>query len=291
MTTAPTRSLIAVIGSANLDIVLTVDEHPEPGQTILSRNVSTSVGGKGINQAIAAARAMTGRVSFIGQIGDDPAGHEVVQELLKNSVDATHLGKRRGQTGRAYIAVTAHGDNSIIVAPHVNGALDANAVIAALDQLEPRVVLTQLEIPVSAVEAAAAWCSQHSRRFLLNPSPTQGLTPEVLELADPVIVNQGEAEAIVGNRAPGVAELAATLATRARSVVVTAGAEGAFIAQGGTVHHIPAHVVDVVDTTGAGDCFAGTLAAALSQGSSLIEAVTAANHAASLLVQHARNQR
>ncbi len=175
--------------------------------------------------------------------------------------------------------------------PPANAALDAGRAVAALDAVGPAVVLTQLEIPPAVVGAVADWCVRHAARFVLNPSPVGPVLERVLAAADPLIVNRGEAQAILGTDAAGdavtadTAELATRLLGRARSVVVTAGPDAAVVAADGATTHVPGTRVAVVDTTGAGDSFAGTLAAHLAAWCALDEAARLADTAAARVIQ------
>ena len=258
MTTA-----LVVLGSINLDHTVVVDHWPSPGETVLATTLATSVGGKGANQAVAAARAGV-RPVLLAAVGPD-AG-PAVEELRLRGVDLSHLQHSTTPTGIALITVGPDGENSIIVAQGANALLDEVAAAQHVRDLDPDVLLAQLEVPITTVLAAA----RVARRFVLNYSPALPVPSELLELADPLIVNETEE---------------AQLSVTPRSLVVTLGAAGArFVdADGEGVIHAPA--VDVIDTTGAGDAFAGTLAAALVGGVGLRDAVAAGVAAGSAAVQ------
>jgi ribokinase len=276
---------VAVVGSANLDIVVTLDRNPNPGETVFGRDYAETPGGKGANQAIAAARLT--QTSLIGMVGKEPSGSLIISHLASYNVDATHVRETGTGTGRAFIAVTPDGENSITVLPLANAALTADTVTASLRELRAMVVLAQCEIPPDAVEAAAAWCAATETRFVFNPSPVTAITADALSRADPLIVNENEARAILeppGADQSSKSDLARALLSVARSVVLTAGGEGAFVAEDHMVTRIPGLQVTVVDTTGAGDEFAGSLAAHLSLGTPLLEAAAAANAAAAQIV-------
>lgn len=293
-----TEALVAVVGSANLDIVVSVDRFPRGGETILGNELEEVAGGKGLNQAVAAARS--GPCAFIGTVGGDEAGGLLTQRLVAAGVNVSAAVRRPDATGRAFIQVTPDGENSIVVMPLANLALEPADVRRALQALEPAVVLTQLEIPLESVEAAADWASRAGARFLLNPSPVRALPRSLVAQCDPLILNVAEAEMLTARRARTeslgqareayVETIAADLATRATSVVVTDGAAGAYVAGAGAVQ-IPGRTVTPVDTTGAGDAFAGTLAAALGRGTDLVTAAQEANLAAAELIQIPRRQR
>ncbi len=280
---------VAVVGSANLDIVVQSPRRPVGGETILGSSLVETPGGKGANQALAAARV--GATAFIGQVGADAAGEQLLATLAGAGIDVTHLRIAGTPTGRAYITLTPDGENSIIVLPLANAALRTEHVLASLEALRPAVVLTQLEIPPGAVAATADWCARRGARFILNPSPVGPVAEQVLAVADPLIVNQGEAQAILGTGSDDNDDLARRLLARARSVVVTAGPEGAVVAADGAAARIPGARVTVVDTTGAGDTFAGTLAAHIAAGSSLASAARLANAAAARIIQLDRSVR
>lgn len=255
---------LVVLGSINIDYTVVVDHRPAPGETVLASTLVTSIGGKGANQAVAAARAGV-RPVMLAAIGPD-AG-PLVEELQLHDIDLSHLQHSTSPTGIAFITVGPDGENSIVVAQGANALLDDVAVAQHLRELDPDVLLAQLEVPVETVLAAA----RLARRFVLNYSPALPVPSELLELADPLIVNETEA-----------AQLSAT----PRSLVVTLGAAGARFVDADGEGVIPSPVVDVVDTTGAGDAFAGALAAALVTGASLRDAVAAGVAAGASTVQH-----
>jgi ribokinase len=291
----------AVIGSANLDIVVSVDRFPHPGETLLGRGLAHVPGGKGLNQAIAAARLSP--TAFVGCVGSDEAGDLLLSRLDKSGVDTSHVGRVAEATGRAFIQVAPDGENTIVVMTLANRQLTPDAVESALDALRPSVVLAQLEVPLRSVAAAASWATSRGARFLLNASPVQGLSAQVLSACDPLIVNVGEANSLLGDpepeRAAGAAEaqvrtadVAVRLAHVVRSVVVTDGRHGVTVATSPEdVAHIQGLHVTPVDTTGAGDEFAGAFAAALTTGASLTSAAQEANRAAARIVSLARSER
>jgi ribokinase len=265
---------VVVVGSLNHDITVAAERRPAAGETVLGRSVATASGGKGANQAVAAARAGA-RVAMVGCVGADAAGEALVGGLRAAGVDTARVRVVAGEpSGTALIVVDDSGENSIVVVPGANARLGAGDVEAALGDAAdgPPVVLAQLEVPEAAVAAAA----RHAGRFVLNASPARTLAAEVLAAADPLIVNAGEAAALTGAEAGDVDALAtATLALGVRSVVITRGAEGATWATPGGRFARPAPEVRVVDTTGAGDVFAGTLAAQLARGAAPEEALAA----------------
>lgn len=290
------RTSVAVVGSANVDVVTPLPRFPEPGETLLGDGLREVAGGKGLNQAVAAARLVP--TAFVACIGSDDGGTMLLGHLVETGVDRSGVMRMAGPTGRALIQVVPGGENSIVVVPLANEGLTREWVDASLTRLRPACVLSQLEIPGAAVEAAAAWAEQHGSRFVLNASPVRALPDAVLRACDPLVVNAGEAVALLGDdpgprdRQRSPAELAAALSARARSVVVTDGPNGVHVAtQGSAPTHVPGIAVSAVDTTGAGDEFVGTLVAELSRGSRLEEAAEAANRAAAAIVVLERSAR
>lgn len=290
---------VAVVGSANLDIVMTIKRVPSPGETVMGDRYEEVAGGKGANQALAAARSA--KCDFVGCIGLDEAGMLIRRQLENGTVYSKHLLQRNEPTGRAFIQVTPDGENNIVVMALANNSLDAEFVMHALDDVRPAVVLAQLEIPYGAVEAAANWAERNGSRFVLNPSPVTGLSAVLLRRCDPLILNAAEAKAIFRTSTPqqsesagesSVAENAVRIAQLVRSVVVTDGGRGAHVgtASGGIVQ-VSGKQVKVQDTTGAGDEFAGALAGALANGFDLEAAAGLANDAAARLVQVPRQNR
>jgi ribokinase len=291
MSAAP-GMIVAVVGSANLDIVVSAERIARPGETVFGRAYSEAAGGKGLNQAVAAARVA--RCSLIAAVGADPAGETLRRYLAWRDVRVDHLVRANVPTGRAFITVAADAENSITVVPLANDHLDADTAVTALEQLGPGLVVAQCEIPMATVVAVKGWAERAGARFVLNPSPITALPAHVVAAADPIIVNAGEARAILEipeGREPDPGELAAALAEIARSVVLTLGRRGAVVGEHSAVTRIPGEQVAARDTTGAGDEFAGILAGRLAAGDALPEAAAAANKAAAHLVTLPRDQR
>lgn len=278
-----TRPEIIVVGSVNLDLVVTVPTLPRPGETVLARNHIEFPGGKGGNQAIAAAR-LGRRVAFVGRIGRDAAGDLVRDALIDEGVDVSELIPLADEaTGRAFVLVDAHAENSIVVIAGANAGLRPDHIDEAAESLQQAaVVVAQLEVPVDAVRAAA----RHSRRlFILNPAPAQPLDDDLLRLVDVLVVNESEFEVVTGQPASDDQQAMEAVLDRSGlrgSVVVTLGAQGALVWHAGKVTSVPAPSVRVVDTTGAGDTFVGALADALARGEALLDAARWAVSAASL---------
>jgi len=285
-----TESMI-VLGSASRDYTVIVDRHPNPGETLLGGDIITGSGGKGANQAVAAARA-TVRPVFLGSFGDDTTGHELIADLAAHGVDVDHVTVTPdAPTGVALITVARSGENSIVVAAGANAHLDPDATAAAIRSLAGpgTIILAQLEIPLATVIAAADAAAERGARFVLNLSPSQPIPASLLALCDPLVVNESEAAGIAGIPVSTVGDamlVAQELLSGSKSVVITLGGEGVVVATADGVVHSPAEKVDVVDTTGAGDAFVGALAASLALGSDLHAAVARGTAAGALAVQH-----
>ena len=266
--------MIAVVGSVNLDVVVGVPRLPRPGETVIGGDRRELPGGKGANQAVAAAR-LGSAVGFVGRVGADAAGRRLRDDLEAEGVDVAHLrADDEAPSGVALIGVEEGGENAIIVSPGANGRVGAEDVEAAGELLASAgVVLLQHEIPRAAVAAAAAAAAA---RLVVNPAPARELAgrPDVL------VPNRGELAQLAGPGPP--AEAATRLGLPA--VVVTLGAAGALVVEGSGAEAVSAPAVPVVDTTGAGDAFCGALADALDRGAELVEAARFAAAAAALSV-------
>jgi ribokinase len=266
---------VFVVGSINQDFVLKVDHRPEPGETVTDAELALYPGGKGANQAIAAAR-LGAEVAMLGRVGEDPFGGELVENLRDNGVDTSQIeAVTDAPTGSAFITVTPDGENAIVVSPGANRRFGPNEVGAASEDLERTPVLVaQLEVEVEAVEMAARIVVGSGGRFLLNLAPPREVPGELLYLSDPLVVNEHEAAFLLGENTREPEEYAGKLLDLGPpSAVVTLGAAGAILATGKSSRHFPAPEVQVVDTTGAGDAFMGALAAKLAEGALLEEAV------------------
>jgi ribokinase len=268
--------VIAVVGSINLDVVVEVARHPAPGETVVGGDRRELPGGKGANQAVAAAR-LGATVGFVGRVGADDAGRHLRDGLAAESVDVAHLlVDPEAPTGMALIAVDRAGENTIVVSPGANARVGAADVEAARDVLAgAAVTLVQHEVPEDAVAAAIAGAGG---TVVLNPAPARPIVAAV----DLLVPNRGELEALAGRPGDPV-ELARGLGG-VRAVVVTLGAEGAVVVEGDRAELIPAPRVEAVDTTGAGDAFCGALAQALDSGGDLVEAARWAARAAAASV-------
>ncbi|MET9664543.1 ribokinase [Streptomyces sp. NPDC006475] len=254
---------LLVIGSANADLVIGVERRPAPGETVLGSDLSVHPGGKGANQAVAAAR-LGARAALIARVGDDDHGRLLLRSQRAAGVDTAGVLVGGAPTGVALITVDPSGDNSIVVSPGANARLTPADVRAAQDLLaEARVISVQLEIPLDTVAEVVAVLPP-TARLVLNPSPPAPLPPDVLAACDPLVLNEHEARFILGSSAGATPEewAAGLLAIGPRSVVITLGAQGAFVADTRTDApvHVPSPRVEAVDTTGAGDAFTAALA-------------------------------
>ncbi|MEU7048633.1 ribokinase [Streptomyces eurythermus] len=265
---------LLVVGSANADLVIGVERRPAAGETVLGGDLAVHPGGKGANQAVAAAR-LQARTALLARVGDDGHGRLLLDSLRAAGVDTVGVLVGGAPTGVALITVDPSGDNSIVVSPGANGRLRPEDVRTATSLFHAsRVVSAQLEIPLETVVEVVRNLAPGSR-FVLNPSPPRELPTEVLAACDPLIVNEHEARVILGDARVGddPADWARLLLAKGpRSVVVTLGARGALVCDGSGTSLVPSVKVDAVDTTGAGDAFTAALAWRLGAGAGLAEA-------------------
>lgn len=280
---------IVVVGSLNMDLVVRSPRHPQPGETLLGTEFHTFPGGKGANQAVAAAR-LGGQVKMIGRVGADAFGDALIQTLSQDGVDTRHIARLQdAPTGVALITVDAAGQNTIVVVPGANGELSPPDLLAAESAFETAsVVVMQLEIPLLTVAYAADLARRRGACVVLNPAPAQPLGT-TLKQVDVLIPNQPEAALLTG--AASARDAAKRLrASGVRSVIVTLGEDGVLVVEGETETHLPPHRVSVVDTTAAGDAFVGAFAVALAEGRSTREAAAWGNAAGALAVTRAGAQ-
>ncbi|MFD6493014.1 ribokinase [Streptomyces sp. NPDC059944] len=265
---------LLVVGSANADLVVRVERRPAAGETVLGSDLVVHPGGKGANQAVAAAR-LGARTALLARVGDDGHGRLLLDAQRAAGVDTVGVLVGGAPTGVALITVDPSGDNSIVVSPGANGRLAPEDVRAAGSLFAAsRVVSAQLEIPLETVVEVVRSLAAGSR-LVLNPSPPRPLPAEVLAACDPLIVNEHEARVIAGDDLGDSPEDWATalLALGPRSVVITLGAAGALVAErAGARVRVPSVRVAAVDTTGAGDAFTAALAWRLGRGEPLQEA-------------------
>jgi ribokinase len=274
---------ICVLGSANMDLVVFADRAPARGETVTGERFVTIPGGKGANQAIAAARA-GGEVGMVGAVGRDAYGDQVLAVLAAAGVDVGHVARVEATTGTAHILVDGDGDNSIVVVPGANGAVrpPVHGLGAALDRAGS--LLLQLELPLDAVTEGARSARARGVKVVLTPAPARQLPDELLAVVDLLVPNEHEAAVLTGER--DVDAAAEALLDLVPEVVVTLGARGALWRGWGTKPvRVPAPEVDARDTTAAGDTFVGALAVALGEGREMPEALVWASAAAGLSVQ------
>ena len=280
---------VFVVGSINQDFVLKVEHRPEPGETVTDALLSKGNGGKGANQAAAAA-LLGASVVFLGRVGGDGFGEPLVRALAEKGVDTSLVEQAAGaSTGTAFITVTPDGENAITVAPGANRSLvPADVDAASAEIAEARVLVAQMEVPPEVVLRAVEVAAENGTRALVNLAPPFEVPRKLLERLDPLVVNEHEASFLLGESVEGVdgALVAATelLSLGPRAAVITVGAAGVIFSDGESTAHIPAPKADVVDTTGAGDAFVGALAARLARDASLEDAVAYAARAGAAAV-------
>jgi len=282
---------VVVLGSANLDAYAQVPAIPAPGETVLADGPEMRTGGKGLNQAVAAARAGASTV-FLGAVGGDDAARLLLDEAETAGIDTSVVRRVPGPSGTAWIILQADGENSIVVLGAANRSVTTLLPRERDEIARARVLVLQLETPMSAVVEAAAVARAHETTVVLNASPVGELGAELLGAVDVLVVNEHEASQIGGGAEP---EPAATgLLEFVGAVVVTLGADGALIVDRGGRRHIAGVPARAIDTTGAGDTFAGVLAATLASDSaaptepaSLDRAVARAVVAGAIAVEHA----
>jgi ribokinase len=268
---------VLVVGSANADLVVRADRRPAGGETVLGGDTVVSPGGKGANTAVAAAK-LGADVALLAAIGDDAYGEVLTGSLREAGVHTELMRIVARPTGIAYITVTPDGENSILVSPGANRALEPAAVEGALTGV--KVVVASLEVPLPTIDRAIAAAAAAGVRTLLNLSPAAKVGERTLAALDILLVNEHEAEWLLGSGG----DPAGLLDLGPRSVVVTLGARGALVITPAGTTTVSAPKVEAVDTTGAGDAFSGALAAALASGSDLGVAVRRAVAVAAISV-------
>lgn len=280
---------ILIVGSSNTDMVIKTHNFPAPGETILGGRFLMNAGGKGANQAVAAAR-LGGMVTFVGKIGDDIFGKQAVQQLEDEGINVDFVAvDPENPSGVALITVDKKGENSIVVAPGSNGTLSAADFDKAIGELyESEYVLMQLEIPIPTVEHIARMAAQKQKKVVLNPAPAAALTDELLQNLYIITPNETEAELLTGIKVTDEqSALKAAWALNEKGVeivIITMGSAGAFLLAKGNSEIIKAPKVEAVDTTAAGDTFNGALVVALSEGKTIQESIVFANKAAAISV-------
>jgi ribokinase len=290
-----TRNRIVVVGSINMDLVTRTAKIPVPGETVIGGDLQTYPGGKGANQAVAAARQGAG-VAMVAHVGQDAFARQLLRNLAQDGVDHTHVTPVATASGVALIIVDDAGQNSIVVASGANGRLTAGDVQKAQPLIQSAdLLLLQLEVPLQAVQCAAQLAHDADVRVILNPAPARPLPAALWSLVDILVPNETEAAVLAGASAAGESGLLAAAqqlhALGVPTIILTLGARGALLAQDGQFTRYPAFSVDqVLDTTAAGDAFLGGLSAALAGGSSIAAAVPWGNAAGALAVTRAGAQ-
>ncbi|MDD6281596.1 MAG: ribokinase [Bacteroidales bacterium] len=288
----PNKKPIIVIGSSNTDMVIRCSRLPRPGETVLGGSFMMNHGGKGANQAVAAAK-LGGDTVFIGKVGDDVFGHQTVEMLTSLGIDTRFLGVSATEpSGVALINVDEHtAENSISVASGANGAIRPADIDAAEEVIaSASLILMQLEIPIDTVTYAAKMAKRHGVTVVLNPAPapSEPLPEELLENVDIIIPNKTEAEVITGIAIDTPQdELRAIRSLHSKgisTVIFTLGSKGALLCQNGDCEEVPSFKVKAVDTTAAGDTFCGALCVGLSEGKEVRPAMIFANQAAAISV-------
>ncbi len=288
---------IVVVGSINLDLVASTERIPVAGETVIGSNFQTFHGGKGANQAVAAAR-LGAEVSLIGKVGDDPFGGELKLGLERSGVNTAAVATVKGSSGVALITTDSQGDNSITVVPGANGHIRPDDITANLGLLRNAgMVLAQLEIPLETVAYVAQVCSENGIPFMLDPAPARALPASLLQRVTWLTPNETEASALLGGqgsqamRPESLAAAGDTLLARGcQNVVLKLGSQGCYFASASGIRRfIPAYKVHAVDTTAAGDAFNAALAVALlapkdsataAQWASAVAAISVTRHGA-----------
>jgi ribokinase len=284
-----TSKSIIVVGSSNTDMVIQTNKFPVPGETLLGGKFFLFPGGKGANQAVAAAR-LGGLVTFIAKVGNDIFGEQALQQFKKEGIRTDFIiSDPSNPSGVALITVDAKGENTIVVAQGANGALTSEDIQKANKEFEnTSLVLMQLEIPLNAVLHTAKLATQYGKKVILNPAPARQLPDALLKELFIITPNESETETLLGIE---ITDMNAVHAAAKQlhdkgvaHVIITLGSEGAYLYNTEGGQHIPTAKVTPVDSTAAGDVFNGALAVAISEGKSLREAIEFANRAAAISV-------
>jgi len=283
------KNSVVVVGSVNVDLTIKSKRLPRPGETILGGGFTTGAGGKGANQAVAAARAGAD-VRFVARIGADPYGQEMLKRFRAEGISTKHIVRDEASpTGMAFILVDEHGENSIVVASGANARLSLGDVEAARGEIESAgVLLVQLETPLDTIQRAIRIACESNTRVVVNPAPGQHLSKEWLKGVDVITPNRLEAEMLTGTKITNEAALVATARCIQEygipTVVITLGHQGAYLAGENGTRMIPSYLVNAIDSTGAGDVFSGSLAAFLAEGTPIEDATRMAVASASISV-------
>jgi ribokinase len=280
---------IVVVGSCNTDMVIKADRLPVPGETILGGTFFMNPGGKGANQAVAAAR-MGGNVTLISKTGNDVFGKQSMMLYAAENIKTDYIfSDSKHPSGVAMITVDSNGENCIVVASGANAYLTPADIDTAISEIEGSdLILMQLEIPIETVEYVAELATKKGIKVILNPAPARALSNDLLKHLYIIIPNKSEAEILSGIKVSDIesAKQAADIisAKGVDIVVITLGSQGALIKEYAEYHFVEALKVDAVDTTAAGDTFCGTVCVGLSEGKSILDSVKMAARSAALTV-------
>lgn len=279
-----THTLI-VVGSLNMDLVVRAPRHPRPGETLIGSQFQTFPGGKGANQAVAAAR-LGAKVCMIGRVGQDAFGDALLQTARQDGVDTTFIRRDpNAATGVALITLDQAGQNTIVVASGANMQVSAQDIEQAAAAFEgASLLLMQLECPLEAVEAAAELAQRYGIPVVLNPAPARPLPQSLLARVDYLLPNQHELQLLAEGEADYATAATRLISNGVRNLVVTLGEEGALLVTPQSQESLPAFKVPVVDTVAAGDAFAAAFCVALAEGKSLRDAVLWGNAAGAIAV-------
>ena len=277
---------IVVIGSSNSDMVVTVPHIPVPGETVMGADFQIYKGGKGANQAVAAARS-GGEVTFIANIGSDELGDAAIENFKKEHINTVYIVRDKGRSGVALIMVSNKGENSIAVSPESNALLTPAHIEACADVLrQANIILVQLEIPLETVIKIGELARKYKVKFILNPAPAQSLPEQLLKNVSIITPNETEASLLTNvevkdiDSAKQAAQYLLTLGIE--QIIITLGEKGALLATGSDFYHFPAYNIKAIDTTAAGDIFNGVLTESLIAGNDIKTAVAYANAAGAL---------
>ncbi len=280
---------IIVIGSSNTDMVIKADRLPVPGETVIGGTFFMNPGGKGANQAVAAAR-LGGKVTFIAKTGNDVFGKQSLELFKSEGINTEYIfSDQKNPSGVALITVDSNGENCIVVASGANASLSPADMESAKNEIEQgEIVLMQLEIPIETVEYATEMASKNGIKVVLNPAPARALSDKLLKSVYIITPNKSEAEILSGIKVydwESAKKAAEVIRVKGVNIVViTLGDLGALVCDNGTFHQVNAVKVDAIDTTAAGDTFCGALCVGISEGKSIVDSVKMAAKASALTV-------